>query len=145
MTPQFAQRQLILAGIAMLAAVVTLAVANRRGDDTAAEPAPTSVPVAGEGWYNAIAAPYRPASKQKNACGRRIRPDTPGVAHPVLPCGAKIVIAHDGHEVVTEVVDLGPKVAGRDFDVTVALAQQIELREQEPIQWRWARAPDESG
>lgn len=139
MTPEFAQRHVILAGIALLAAVVALVIATRRDDEGAAERTLTSVPVVGQGWYNAVAAPYRPATRDRNACGKRMRADTPGVAHPVLPCGAKIVVAHEGHEVVTEVVDRGPNAPGRDFDLTVALAQRIELSRQGPIQWRFAR------
>ena len=141
MTRAFAQRQLILAGVALLAAIVALVVTERRSSGEAEEGAPErgSVAVVGEGWYQAVAAPYRPTAGDRTGCGIVLKADTPGVAHPVLPCGAKIVLSHDGREVLTEVIDRGPGVPGRDFDVTLAVAQRLGLTGQQPISWRFAK------
>ncbi len=107
-------------------------------DDVSDRAAPA--PREGGDWYAALAAPYTfDEGSAKTACGITITAKTMGVAHPVLPCGAKIVLALDGREVLTEVVDRGPDVPGRDFDVTVAVAQRLGLTGQEEIRWRFAR------
>jgi rare lipoprotein A (peptidoglycan hydrolase) len=142
MNPLVAQRLVVLAGAALLGLIVALAVASRRDAAADREPTFTSVPAPGGGWYEGVAAPYRPRAGRETACGVTLRPSSPGVTHPVLPCGVKIVLAHEGNEVLTEVVDRGPSVPGRDFDVTLPVAQELELRGQERIRWRYARAPD---
>ena len=50
--------------------------------------------------------------QQKSACGVLITPDTAGVAHPVLPCGAKIYIEFGGKQVLTQVIDHGHTAPG---------------------------------
>ena len=50
---------------------------------------------------------------RRTACGGVLRADTEGVAHPTLPCGARIFITYNGTTVLTQVVDRGPYVAGR--------------------------------
>jgi len=52
------------------------------------------------------------------ACGQTLRPNTIGVAHRTLPCGATIKIAYHGHSLVTRVIDRGPYTEGNDFDLT---------------------------
>lgn len=59
------------------------------------------------------------------ACGGTLQPGTVGVAHKSLPCGTKLVVAHGNRSVKTEVVDRGPYVGGREFDLTEALRNKI--------------------
>ena len=133
MTSSAGLRAAGLAGIALVALAVALAVSAHHRKN-AALPTP-----AGQ-WYTALAAPYTPsASEKKGACGVVIGPKTMGVGHPVLPCGAKIFVKLGDTEVLTQVVDRGHTVPGRDFDVTIALAKLLDLRGTEPIQWRFAR------
>jgi rare lipoprotein A (peptidoglycan hydrolase) len=126
-------RAVLLAGIALVALVVAIAVSQNR--DTKDElPSP-----AGQ-WYTALAAPYTPSAKtQKSACGVDIGEDTAGVAHPVLPCGVKIYVKFNGKQVLTQVIDRGHTAPGREFDVTQALAKLIGLQGTQTIQWRFAR------
>jgi len=122
-----------LAGVALVALAVALAVAAH--DEKKA-----SLPTPAGQWYTALAAPYTPTTSAKEgACGVVIGPKTMGVGHPVLPCGAKIFVKLGDKEVLTQVVDRGHTVPGRDFDVTIALAKLLDLRGTEPIQWRFAR------
>ena len=65
--------------------------------------------------------------------------ETEGVAHPVLPCGVRLYIRFHGREVLTQVVDRGPNVPGREFDITKALANRLDLHGTQTIQWRFAR------
>lgn len=48
-----------------------------------------------------------------------------GVAHKTLPCGTKVTIRYHGRTVVAPVIDRGPFVAGREFDLTGATARAL--------------------
>jgi hypothetical protein len=63
----------------------------------------------------------------------------------VLPCGAKVVIRFDGQDVLTQVVDRGAGLPGREFDLTPALAKRIGLTGVQPIEWRFAQPPAQGG
>jgi rare lipoprotein A len=76
---------------------------------------------------------------RRTACGSVIRPETEGVAHPTLPCGVRIFITYRGTTVLTQVIDRGPYVPGRQFDVTDALARRLGLRNVQTIHWSYAR------
>jgi len=54
------------------------------------------------------------------ACGQTLTTTLQGVAHRTLPCGALVHLAYAGHDVAVPVVDRGPNVAGREFDLTYA-------------------------
>src|SRR5581483_8066247 len=90
-------------------------------------------------WHTALAAPYTPSAKKGTACGQPVNAQTVGVAHPVLPCGVKIFLDYDGKEVLTQVIDKGPAVPGREFDVTRALADKLGLQGVEQLKWAFAR------
>jgi rare lipoprotein A (peptidoglycan hydrolase) len=123
-------RAAALAGVALLGIAIALAVSQGSGDK---EQLP---PPAGQ-WYSALAAPYTPKSN-KSACGVRLGPKTAGVAHPVLPCGAKIYIEFQGREVLTQVIDRGHTAPGRVFDVTRTLAKMLRLQGTQTVRWRFA-------
>ena len=61
----------------------------------------------------------------KLACGGRLSPGTVGVAHKTLPCGTKITLHHKGRTVRTKVIDRGPYVGGRVYDLTAATKQKL--------------------
>jgi hypothetical protein len=44
-------------------------------------------------------------------------PDTWGVAHKSLPCGTMVTLTHGANTVTVPVVDRGPYIAGREFDL----------------------------
>ena len=126
-------RAAALAGIALLGVAIALAVSHRtREAGSAAAAAP-----AGD-WYTAMAAPEPIAAPKRSACGVVVGPDTPGVSHPVLPCGAKVVLEFDGREVLTQVVDHGHTGPGRTFSVTPAVARLLRLQGSQTIRWRFA-------
>ncbi len=140
MTPALAQREIALAGVALLAVVVSLAV-SAPGSGRAGSSLPR--PAAGDGasWYRALAGTAAGPYGRRSVCGALIERKTLGVAHPVLPCGAKIFISFGGKEVLTQIVDHGPKGPGREFDLTAALARKLGLHGVQPIRWTFARAP----
>ena len=140
MSPQLVQRALWLAGITLIAAIAALAIREREAGSNRNLPGAVAVPGTKNGYYNAKAAPYGPTAKRRRtACGKPFLKTTEGVAHPVLPCGVRLYIRFHGKEVLTQVVDRGPNVPGRDLDVTKALANRLDLHGTQTIQWRFAK------
>ncbi|HLB22383.1 MAG TPA: septal ring lytic transglycosylase RlpA family protein [Solirubrobacteraceae bacterium] len=59
------------------------------------------------------------------ACGGSLTRSTLGVANKTLPCGTLVTLRYNGRSVRVPVVDRGPYVAGREFDLTEATKQAI--------------------
>lgn len=60
------------------------------------------------------------------ACGGRLSPGTIGVAHKTLPCGTRVTFTLGNGRVVTaRVIDRGPYVGGRDWDLTAGLRNKL--------------------
>jgi len=134
MTPRLAQREVALAGLALLAVAVSLAVTAQTRTSSSNLPQP-------EGSYLALAGSSGPAAfGRRTACGGVIHPETIGVSHPTLPCGARVFITYKGQTVLTQVVDRGPYVPGRQFDLTDALARRLGLRGVQEIHWAYPRS-----
>ena len=129
-----------LAAITLIVGVAALALARR--DAGGNQNLPDSIPVPGtkNGYYRARVAPYGATpSRPRTACGEAFTKDTIGISHPTLPCGVKLYIRFHGREVLTQVVDRGPFAPGRDFDVTKALANRLDLHGTQTVEWRYAR------
>jgi rare lipoprotein A len=79
----------------------------------------TSYRLAGASWYgpglwgNGV------------ACGGTLLPGTLGVANKTLPCGTKVKLRYHGREITVPVIDRGPYVAGREFDLTYAVKEKL--------------------
>ena len=135
MTLSVAHRTTILAAVTLLAAIIPLAIIHRDLGRTTDKGLPEAV-----GWSTALAAPYGPSpAHRRTRCGLAFTKQTRGVAHPVLPCGVKLYIQFHGHRVLTQVIDRGPRVPGRTFDVSEALAKDIGLHGTQRIRWAYAR------
>lgn len=61
------------------------------------------------------------------ACGGRLTPGTVGVAHKTLPCGTRVAFKVGRRVVTARVIDRGPYVGGRDWDLTAALKQRLRF------------------
>ncbi len=61
----------------------------------------------------------------KTACGQTLQPGTLGVAHKKLPCGTTVKFVYHGKSVVTQVIDRGPYVQGRAWDLTKAASDAL--------------------
>jgi rare lipoprotein A len=134
MTPHLAQREVALAGLALLAVAISLAVTAQTRSSSSNTPQR-------EGSYVALAGSSGPAAfGRRTACGGVIRPETIGVSHPTLPCGARVFVTYHGQTVLVQVVDRGPFVPGRQFDLTDALARRLGLRGVQEIHWAYARS-----
>jgi rare lipoprotein A len=68
-----------------------------------------------------VASWYGPTSGEwQTACGVPLLPTTLGVAHRTLPCGTSVALYYEGRMVVVPVIDRGPFVRGRTWDLTRA-------------------------
>ena len=137
MTQSLPQRLALLAGVALLAAVSALAVVERRAQDEGSASL-TSAP-APAGWNTAFAGSRGPAGDaQRTTCGQVLAPESLGITHPVLPCGAKVVLRTGNTQVLTEVIDNALVEPGRQLEVTQALAALLGLDGTVEIEWRFA-------
>jgi rare lipoprotein A (peptidoglycan hydrolase) len=59
------------------------------------------------------------------ACGGTLGYSELGVAHKTLPCGTKLTLRYRGRSVRVRVIDRGPYVGGRDFDLTGATKRAL--------------------
>jgi rare lipoprotein A len=59
------------------------------------------------------------------ACGGELTSSTWGVANKTLPCGTLVTLRYDGRTVRVPVVDRGPYVAGREYDLTEATKRAL--------------------
>jgi len=61
----------------------------------------------------------------KLGCGGRLSPGSLGVANKSLPCGTKVTFRHNGRVLRVPVIDRGPYVGGREYDLTAATARKL--------------------
>jgi rare lipoprotein A (peptidoglycan hydrolase) len=77
--------------------------------------------VGGASWYGPGLYGHR------TACGETLRKTTLGVAHRSLPCGTTVKFVYRGQVLVTQVIDRGPYVHGRAWDLTSAASEALGL------------------
>jgi rare lipoprotein A (peptidoglycan hydrolase) len=61
-------------------------------------------------------------------CGGTLTAGRLGVAHKSLPCGSRVTLRHGRRSVRVRVIDRGPYVGGREFDLTAATARRLHFR-----------------
>ena len=61
----------------------------------------------------------------RTACGQVFGPETHGVAHKTLPCGTLVRFYYYGRTVVVPVIDRGPYVDGRTWDLANATKEAL--------------------
>jgi rare lipoprotein A (peptidoglycan hydrolase) len=77
-------------------------------------------------YRRAVASWYGPGLYGgKLACGGTLTAGTLGVAHKTLPCGTKVTLRYRGRRVRVPVVDRGPFVGNREFDLTAATKHRL--------------------
>lgn len=106
-----------------------------RGTAGSAEVTAVAVPGSG-GWSTAVASWYGPGLYgNRMACGGRLTTSTYGTANRWLRCGTRLTICLRGCARIV-VVDRGPFVGGRTFDVTAAAARAIGLSGVRTVRWK---------
>ena len=69
------------------------------------------------------------------ACGGVLGRDELGVAHKTAPCGTLITFTYGGRSVTVPVIDRGPYIVGREWDLTGATAAALAFPGLGPIRW----------
>jgi rare lipoprotein A (peptidoglycan hydrolase) len=72
------------------------------------------------------------------ACGGLLGRDQLGVAHKTAPCGTLITFAYAGRSLTVPVIDRGPYIAGREWDLTGATADALGFPGLGQIEWSLA-------
>lgn len=94
---------------------------------------------AGASWYGG-----KTMWGRSTACGQVLRPSTIGVANKRLPCGTPVKFVWRGHSIVAPVIDRGPYIRGRAWDLTAAAAEALQFegigRIQYAVAIKYARA-----
>ena len=77
-------------------------------------------------YRTALASWYGPGLYgQRLGCGGTLSAGSVGVAHKSLPCGARVTLRHGGRILRVRVIDRGPYVGGREYDLTAATARRL--------------------
>jgi hypothetical protein len=144
-TSNFTIRALLLVALAVLAfAIVPGAQASTGGASPIAAEPTTEAPAAEEASaataFNEAElsfTPFRFAGAswyggktmwgRSTACGQVLRPSTVGVANKTLPCGTPVKFVWHGRSIVAPVIDRGPYIRGRAWDLTAAAAEALEF------------------
>lgn len=73
------------------------------------------------------------------ACGQRYTRTLLGVAHRTLPCGTLVTFRNplNGRQITVPVIDRGPYVTGRIWDMSRALCEYLDHCYTGSIEWRW--------
>ncbi len=141
MTDSFPQRLVLLAAVALLVGALALAAVERL---SAGSSEGMTGAVAPSGWNTAFAGSRGPTGDaQRTTCGQILAPESLGITHPVLPCGAKLVLRHGDTLVLSEVIDNALVEGGRQLEVTEALAETLGLEATTEIEWRFATEASE--
>lgn len=70
------------------------------------------------------------------ACGGVLHIPQLGVANKTLPCGTEVTFVYGGRAIRVPVIDRGPYIRGRVWDLTGAAAEALRFPGLGPIQWR---------
>jgi rare lipoprotein A len=101
-----------------------LRATTARAATTRTSPATPTAPI--EVYRPAVATIFGAGSYgTRTACGETLTPQLLGVAHLTLPCGTPVAIAYGGRSITVPVIDRGPYVSGRTYDLTTATARAI--------------------
>lgn len=73
---------------------------------------------------------------KRTACGYALTTTILGVAHRTLPCGTLVDFLYNGRSVTVPVIDRGPYVAGRQWDLTGGLCVYLNHCFTGPIYYR---------
>jgi rare lipoprotein A (peptidoglycan hydrolase) len=86
-------------------------------------------------YRRALASWYGPGLfGNKLGCGGTLSAGSLGVANKSLPCGTKVTIRHRGRVVRVPVIDRGPYVGGREYDLTAATARKLGFSGHGPVE-----------
>jgi hypothetical protein len=137
-SPALAQREIALAGVALLAAIVALAVTSH-GSGAKTKALLQPVTLDGGRWRMNLAGATPARYGRRTDCGVLLRPSTIGISDSVLPCGIKVYVAYQNSPVIlTQVIERRPVPPGRKFELTPRLAERLGVDGVQKIRWVFA-------
>ena len=71
----------------------------------------------------------------RTACGLTLTTTLQGVAHRTLPCGTAVHLRYGASEVTVPVVDRGPQILSREFDLTYATKLSLGCPDMCTLEW----------
>lgn len=71
----------------------------------------------------------------RTACGQTMTSELVGVAHRTLPCGTAVTLRYGGTTLTVPVVDRGPYVYSREFDLTYATKLRLGCPDICALEW----------
>jgi hypothetical protein len=131
---QLAQRQVILAAVAILAVAVAVASVTHRDDHHRLA---TRLPPP-HGSYTALAAASgESVLGHRTSCGVLVGDATMGIGSPVVPCGSRLYLTYGNRHVLASVIDEAD-FAGASLVLTHALARRLGVSGVRRIRWSYA-------
>lgn len=118
------------------ASLAALAILAFGAGSAPASPGGASPVVSAPAGQDLVFSPFRSAGASwygpglyghRTACGQTLLATTIGVAHRNLPCGTMVKFVYRGHAVLAPVIDRGPYVKGRAWDLTAAASEALGL------------------
>ncbi|MDQ2912150.1 MAG: septal ring lytic transglycosylase RlpA family protein [Chloroflexota bacterium] len=104
-----------------------------KADGTPPPPPPVPAPVV---TTTVLASYYGPGLYgNRTACGQTLTTTLPGVAHRTLPCGTLVHLRYGANEVTVPVVDRGPTILSREFDLTYATKLALGCPDMCTLSW----------
>ena len=71
----------------------------------------------------------------RTACGQTLTTTLQGVAHRTMPCGTLVHLKYGANEVTVSVVDRGPAILSREFDLTYATKLALGCPDMCTLSW----------
>jgi rare lipoprotein A len=91
-----------------------------------AQPAATTEAMAVTVYLPSVASWYGPTLYGNGtACGEKLTKHILGVANKTLPCGENVALYYHGRTLTVPVIDRGPYIKGRSYDLTYATAKAL--------------------
>jgi hypothetical protein len=136
-SPALAQREIALAGVALLAAIVSLALTSHTNHEkTTGLLQPMTL---NGSWRVSLAGAEPVEYGRRTNCSIVLRPNTIGVTDSVLPCGVKLYVQYrNSPEILTQVIARRPVPPGRKFELTPKLAEKLGIDGVQRINWVFA-------
>jgi rare lipoprotein A (peptidoglycan hydrolase) len=88
------------------------------------------------GVWNVSIASVETAFGHAVACGGILRINELGVANKTLPCGTQVIFRYAGRIIRVPVIDRGPYIPGREWDLSGAAAVALHFPGLGPVEWR---------
>jgi rare lipoprotein A len=95
-------------------------------DSSQAQPAAVTQSMTVTVYLPSVASWYGPALYgHGTACGEKLTRHILGVANKTLPCGEQVALYYNGRTLTVPVIDRGPYIKGRRYDLTYATAKAL--------------------